>query len=213
MSQSITFDITDHLDGFNKLSKDMAFLVSKSMNDVAFLDSREALSKDMVKSLTIRSKGIASKFMFQVVKSNKQNLEVIIFHKVPGVGLQQHSGTETPKSKKLAIPNRKNMSRYLGVSKNKNIPKRLKIDTIMKKAPRSRAGAGAPYTTGGKKLFILPSGIYTRIGKELRAVYNFVDQATHSSPNFHFQHTMERSYERRFTKRFNINYLNRLRRI
>lgn len=211
MSTSITFDITDHLNGFNKLAGDMSFLISKSMNDVAFKDSREALSKDMTKSLTIRNKGIASKFMFRVEKSNKKDLTVIMEHKVPGIGLQQRGGIETPKSKKLAIPHRKNMSRYMGISQKRNIPKRLRIDTIMKKAPKSRSDTKI-YRTSSKKVFILPSGVYIRVGKDLRAIYYFVEKATHTDKNFKFQDIMTKSYERRFTKRFNVNYLKQLKR-
>lgn len=211
MANSITFDITDHLDGFNKLASDMPYLISRSMNDVAFKDARGDLSKDMTKSLIIRSKGITSNFMFKIVKSDKTNLEVIMFHKVTNMGLQQRGGTELPKSKKLAIPNRKNISKYLGVSENKNIPKRLKIQTIMSKAPRSRSQA--VYNVSGKKVFVLPSGVFVRIGKDLKAIYYFVDKAVHTDKGFHFQKTMARSYERRFTKRFNVNYLKELKRI
>lgn len=205
MADAITFDITGHLDTFNKLADDMPFIISKSMNDVAFKDARPDLSKDMQTSLIIRSKGITRNTMFQVVKSNKKNLEVEMFHRVPGIGLQQSGGTETPKGKKLAIPNRKNLSKFMGVSEKKIIPKRLKIETIMKKAPSSRNEA--TYTTSGKKVFILPSGVYIRMGNDIKAIYHFVDKATHSNKTFDFQGVMEKSFNRRFTKRFNVNYL------
>ncbi len=212
MADAITFDVTDHIDGFNKLASDMPFLISKTMNDVAFKDARGDLSKSMADSLIIRNKGIASKFMFQVIKrSNKNDLEVIMIHKVPGIGLQQRGGVETPKSKKIAIPHRKNMSRYMNVSEKKNIPKKLRIQAIMSKAPRSRSES--IYNVNGKKVFILPNGVFIRIGKDLKAVYYFVDQAVHTEKGFHFQKTMVKSYNRRFTKRFNVNYIKELRKI
>lgn len=205
MSNLVELDVTNFLDKFNRLHDQMPFLISRSMNDTAFLDTRDDLSKDMTKSLIIRKKTIASKTMFQVVRSNKTNLEVKLFHKIPEIGYQQVGGTETPRGKKLAIPVRKNLSRYAGIAENKTIPKRLQISTLIQKAPSDRSKA--VYNTGGLKPFILKTGVFIRQGSSIRALYYFVDQAQHTKKSFDFQETVIKSFNRRFTKRFQINYL------
>ncbi|MDA0778327.1 MAG: hypothetical protein O3C19_04570 [Bacteroidetes bacterium] len=209
MAQSgITLDITSYLDKFNKLAKDMPFLISKSMNDVAFQDSRKQLSQDMEKNLIIRSKNIKSLKMFQIEKSTKTDLKVEIKHKILNLGLQQFGGVEKGK---LAIPNRENMALFLGVPNKKVIPPSLRIKTIMKRAPRSRSEARR-YKVKSRNLFILDTGVFMRVGNDIKAVYHFVDEARHTKKGFDMQSSVEFSYNKRFSKRFNVNYLKELRR-
>lgn len=202
---AITFDVTAHLNKFNKIGSSSDFIISKSMNDTAFLDARDQLSKQMKKDLFIRNKGMTSKFMFKIEKSNKKDLQVNIQHKVKGLGLQQRGGTETATSKRLSIPNRKAMSKHFGISVSKNIPKKLKISEIYKKAPKTKQ-EGA-YIYKGKSIFIQENSVFVDNKGIIEAIYQFVKKATHNKKQFKMQGSVEQSFNRRFTKRFNINYL------
>jgi len=208
----ITLDITEQLNKFNQLHKDMPFLVSKAMNNTAFEDSRQSISKDMNKKLIIRSKNISKKTMFTVTKSHKTNLLVKIKHKIKEIGLQQFGGTEKAKDNFLVIPNRKNIKTFLGIAKNKNLPKRLRPSTIFKKAPFSR-NENKAYKVNKHKLFIIKKlGVFLRFGNDLKSVFNFVKQAKHTKKEFNLQDSMTNSFDRRFTKRFTLEYLKLLKR-
>ena len=203
----ITLDITEQLNKFNQLHKDMPFLVSKAMNNTAFKDSRKIISKDMNKKLIIRSKNISKKTMFIVTKSHKTNLLVKIKHKIKEIGFQQFGGTEKAKDNFLVIPNRKNIKTYLGIAKNKNLPDELRPSAIFRKAPSSR-NEKKTYKINKHKLFIIKKlGVFLRFGNDLKSVFNFVKQAKHTKKEFNLQDSMTESFDRRFTKRFTLEYL------
>ena len=135
----ITLDITKQLDQFNKIHSSMNFLISKSMNQVAFKNARKDTQRHMKKELEIKNKQFVYLKTFHVKKSHKDNLEVTLFHIKEALKLQQYGGVENAKGGKMAIPIRKNFARYAGVSMKKEIPDSLNINTVMKKAPRSRS--------------------------------------------------------------------------
>lgn len=203
--QPIEFDITDTLDKFSKLAESMPFLISKSLNDVAFDRGRKAVSKEIYKTMEVRNKWIASPSRIKVKKSTKTNLEVSLFHVKEVMGLQQFGGTELPKGKKLAIPIRKNLSKYAGVPNNKRIPKGLSIKTIMDKAPRNRGEA--TYKTKGVKPFIVSKGIAIRTDAGLRLLYAFASKAQHRKKLLKMQEVIERTYNVNFERFFERNYL------
>lgn len=205
---SVTFDISKTLDKFNRIGKDANFLISKSMNDTAFLDVRTSLSKQIKKDLFIRNKGLASKFMFQVSKSNKKHLEVSVKHKIDGLGLQQRGGTELPSRDRLSVPNRKNIEKHLGISKMRNIPKNLRIGAIITNAPTSKDGSA--YKVKGKSIFIRKNTVFVNNKGSAAAIYHFVKKATHDKKGFHIQEAVEGSFDRRFARYFNRNYLKML---
>jgi hypothetical protein len=203
----ITLDITEQLNKFNQLHKDMPYLVSRAMNNTAFKDSRGNISLDMNKKLIIRSKNISKKTMFTVTKSHKTNLLVKIKHKIKEIGFQQFGGTEKAKDNFLVIPNRKNIKTYFGIGKNKNLPEEIWASTILKKAPLSR-NQKKIYKVNKHKLFIIKKlGVFLRFGNDLKSVFNFVKQAKHTKRQFNLQDSMTESFDRRFTKRFTIEYL------
>ena len=47
----IVFDITKQLDGFNKIANQMPFIISKSINDIAFQHARQDASDKQNHSL------------------------------------------------------------------------------------------------------------------------------------------------------------------
>jgi len=209
MEAAIEFDITDTLDKFNKLHKDMPFLVSKSLNDVAFEKGRKALATHMEDKLEKKERWYFNPARIKVARSNKTNLSVSLFHVDESLGLQQRGGVELPKGKKLAIPIRRNLSAYAGVGRNKKIPKSLRVDTLMNKAPSKRGQT--QYKTKGIKPFILKSGIFIRTSNGLRMLYAFKDKAVHTKKPLNFQKTTEEVYLKNFERYFKRNFLRVLR--
>lgn len=203
--QPIEFDITDTLDKFSKLTKSMPFLISKSLNDVAFERGRKAVSKEIHKTMKVRSKPFASERAIRIKKATQQSLEVSLFHVNEVMGLQQFGGTELPKGKKLAIPIRKNLAKYAGVPVTKKIPKGISVPTLMDKAPRSRAET--IYKTRGVKPFIMSKGIAIRTDAGLRLLYVFASKAQHRKKLLKMQEVIERTYNINFERYFERNYL------
>ena len=202
---AIEFDITDQLDTFNKAASSMEFIISKSMNDVAFSNARKDLSKEMYDNMEIRNKQFGSSRAIRINKSDKNNLTIELYHFKEQMGLQQFGGVELPKSKNLAVPIRKNLSTYAGVPSNKKIPKSLSIPVIMSKAPRKR-GDGI-YKTKGVKPFVMSRGVFIRTSAGLKMLYSFVDKATHDKKLFKFQKTLERTYNIKLERNIERNYL------
>lgn len=200
----IELDITKMLDKYNKLHSSMPYLISKSMNDVAFKHGREDLSNEMKDVLTNRNKYFSSPNAIKVKKSSKNDLEVTLYHFKEELRLQQEGGIETPKGKKLAIPVRKNLQKYAGVPNNKAIPKSLSINTLMDKAPTHRGQE--MYKTRGIMPFILRSGIFIRVGDGLRMIYSFADQAKHKKRLLKMQATIEKTYNDNFEAIFEKNF-------
>ena len=204
----IEFDITDTLDKFNKLANDMPFLISKSMNDLAFERGRKALVGDMEKTLKKRERWYFNPARIKVKRSSKKKHVVTLFHQDESLGLQEHGGVELPKSKKLAVPIRRNFNKYVGVSNSKKIPKSLSIQQIMSKAPRSRSQA--KYKTKGVEPFILPKGVYIRTddgASGIRMLYAFKSRAKHTKKPLDFQKTIDILYAKNFERYFARNYL------
>lgn len=188
----IEFDVTDQLDKFNKLHSQMPFIISKSINDIAFQHARQDASDEFKSDMESRDNYFSGKNAFKVLKSSKIHQTVVIYHFKEELGLQQFGGIETPKGKRIAVPNRSNLSKYAGVSMNKKIPKRLTISTLMDKAPKKRYEP--VYNTSGIKPFILKNGVYIRASSGLRQLYSFVDQAKHNKKLFKLQQSIERTY-------------------
>ena len=203
--QPIEFDITKTLDKFSKLTKSMPFLISKSLTDVAFDRSRKAVSKEIHKNMEVRNKAFAGERSIRIKRSNTSNLTVELYHFKEQMGFQQFGGIEHPTGKKLAIPIRKNLSKYAGVPNNKKIPKGLSISTIMEKAPRSRAET--VYKTKGVKPFITSKGVAIRTDAGMRLIYAFVDKARHRKKLLDMQSVIERTYNVNFERFFERNYL------
>lgn len=201
----IELDITKQLDQFNKLASSMNFIVSKSLNDVAFEKGRKNLSNEMKDSLEERNKTFFNPRSIRVSKSSKTNLEVTLYHFKEQLAFQQFGGVETPTGKKLAIPVRKSMSKYAGVPNNKNIPKSLKINTILEKAPRKTGDA--VYKTRGVKPFVKPKGVFIRTDEGLKLLYVFADKAKHTKKLLDFQKEVERTYDVNLERYINRNYL------
>jgi len=213
MQDGIDLDITDYLDKFSKLERDMPFIISKALNDVAFEHMRKAQVKDEMKHMLLRNRYMKSESSIRIKRSSKKNLTVEAHHRMEEMGLQYHGGVELPKSKKIAIPNRKVFAQYAGVPKSKNIPKALKIDAIMENAPKIKKGKPRqqPYKKRGISPFILKSGVMIRVEKGsngLRKLYTFADKARYTKQSgLDFQETMNESFNRRFEKYLNRAYL------
>ena len=203
--EAIEFDITDQIDTLNKLASSMNFIISKSINDIAFGPGRKALSKEMNTKFEARDKKFNSPNAIRVQKSTKLNLTVSLFHFKEELGLQQFGGVETPKGKKLAIPIRKNMAKYANVPNNKRIPKSLKIDTILDKAPKHKGQA--EYKTRGVKPFVMSRGVFIRTSEGLRMLYVFQEKAAHTKRLLNFQNTIEKVYNTKLERHINRNYL------
>lgn len=201
----IEMDITKQLDQFSKLSSSMNFIISKSLNDVAFEKGRQNLSKLMQKETETRNKYFSSKNALKVERSSKNNLEVEVRHFKEQLELQQFGGVETPKGKKLAIPIRKTLAKYAGVPVTKNIPKSLKIETIMQKAPKTKSET--PYKTKGIQPFVLSRGVFIRTSEGLKMLYTFEDKAKHNKKILDFQKEIERTYNVNLERYLNKNYL------
>ena len=201
----IKFDVTKQLDTFNKLASSMPFIMSKSLNDVAFKNARKDVSKDIHKNMEVRDKTFGSERAIRINKSNKNNLTIQLYHFKEQMGLQQFGGVELPKSKKIAIPIRKNLATYAGVANNKKIPKGLSINTIMQKAPRKKGEA--IYKTKGIMPFVTNRGVFIRVDNGLRLLYSFVDKAIHQKRLLHFQRVIERTYNIKLERNIERNYL------
>lgn len=206
---AIEFDVTKNLDQFNKLSSSMTFIMSKSMNDIAFERGRKSVSKEMHDEFETRNRYFNSPNAIKVDKSNKNNLEVTLYHFKEELGLQQFGGIETPQGKKLAIPVRKSLSKYANVPHNKPIPKSLNINTLMQKAPRNRNDA--VYKARGIKPFIKSKGIFIRTDEGLKLLYVFADQAKHRKKMLKMQEMIERTYSINLERYINREYLKLLR--
>jgi len=202
---AIEFDVTKQLDQLSKLAKDMPFIISRAMNDVAFKHGRKDFSKDMNKNLDVKSKKFGSEKAMRIEKSDKKNFEVTIYHFLEQLGLQESGGVELPKGKKLAIPIRKNLATYAGIPKNKIIPKALRIESLMSKAPKDKSDAA--FKVRGVKPFILRSGVFIRVDGAIRMLYVFRDKATHTKKLLKFQRTIERTYNIKLEKYINKHYL------
>lgn len=203
--EAIEFDVTKQLDQFNKAANSSQFIISKTLNDIAFNNARKDLSKEMHDNMEIRNKQFGSERAIRINKSSKNNLTIELYHFKEQMGLQQFGGVELPKSKTLAVPIRKNLARYAGVATNKKIPKSLSIQTIMSKAPRKK---GEPiYKTKGIKPFVMSRGVFIRVNDELRMLYAFVDKATHDKKLFKFQQRLEHTYNIKLERNIERNYL------
>ena len=203
---AIEFDITKQLDTFNKAASSMPFIISRSLNDVAFKHGRKAASKDMHKNMTIRNKGFVGLKSIGIDRSTKDKLTVELYHLKEQMGLQQFGGTELPKKRKLAIPVRKNLARYANVPNNKKIPDDLSIDEIMKNAPRNKGDK--IYRVGDNvDPFILKRGVFVRTDSGIRMIYAFADKATHDKKLFKMQKVIEKTYNVKLERNIERNYL------
>ncbi len=201
----IQFDITKQLDTFNKAANQMPYIISKSLNDVAFNNARKDLSAEIYQTMEVRNKAFASERSIRIDKATKKDLTVTLYHFKEQMGLQQFGGTEQPSGSKLAIPIRNNLSKYACVPTNKKIPASLSIQTLMSKAPKSKSEP--VYTTKGVKPFVLKRGVFIRTSDGLRLLYAFVDKATHDKKLFKFQQTVERTYNIKLEINIERNYL------
>ena len=202
---AIEFDVTKQLDTFNKAASSSQFIISKSLNDIAFNNARKDLSKEMHDSMEIRNKSFGSARSIRINKSSTNNLTIQLYHFKEQMELQQFGGIEKPTSKTLAVPIRKNLAKYAGVPSNKKIPKSLTIPVIMSKAPRKKGEA--IYKTKGVKPFVMSRGVFIRVNNELRMLYSFVDKATHDKKLFKFQQRLERTYNIKLERNIEKNYL------
>ncbi len=205
----IKMDITKQLDQFSKMHSSMNFIISKSMNNVAFQKSRKEAQRHMRKELEIKNKQFVYLKTFRVKKSHKNNLEVTLFHIKEALKLQQFGGVENAKSGKMAIPIRKNFAKYAGVSMKKEIPDSLNINTVMRNAPRNRGQT--VYESNGVKPFVGKKGVYIRTSNGLRLLYVFKDKATHTKKLLDFQKVIEKSFNDNFEEELNKNYLKLIR--
>lgn len=202
---AIEFDITDQLDTFNKAASSMSYIISRSLNDVAFNNARADASKDIHRNMEVRNKAFAGKNSIKVNRSSKDNLTVEIYHFKEQMGLQQFGGTELPKSKSLAIPVRKNFAQYAGVGVSKKIPKSLSINEIMKNAPRKKGEK--IYKRKGVEPFILRKGVFIRTSEGLRLLYAFADKAAHDKKLLQMQKIIEKTYNVKLERNIERNYL------
>lgn len=212
---AIEFDVTEQLDTFNKLSSSMPFIISKSMNDLSFQKGRKAISKEMNDKFESRSKPVTSKNAIKIKKSKKENLNITLYYHLGKInqkakinktmGLQQFGGTELPSNKKLAIPVRKTLKKYANVPMDKAIPKSLRIETIMQKAPRNRSDA--VYKAKGVKPFIKSKGVFIRTNEGLKLLYVFADKAKHTKRLLKMQKTIERTFNVNLERYINRQYL------
>jgi len=203
--EAIEFDVTKQLDTFNKAADSTGFILSKSLNDVAFKNARKDVSKDIHKNMEVRNKIFGSANAIRINKADKNNLTIQLYHFKEQMGLQQFGGVELPKSKKLAIPIRKNLAAYAGVPNNKKIPKGLSIKTIMQKAPRKKGET--IYKTKGVKPFVTNRGVFIRVDSGLRLIYSFVDKASHEKRLLKFQKVIEKTYNIKLERNIERNYL------
>ena len=202
----IEFDITNQLDKFNKLAKDMPYIISRSINDIAFEHGRREASEEIHEKMEVRNKAFSSQKSIRIKKSSKKDLKVTLYHFKEQMGLQQYGGIERPEGSKLAIPIRKNLSTYAGIPNNKQIPKSLSINTIMAKAPKKK---GEPaYKTKGIMPFVLKRGVYIRTSTGLRIIYAFADKAAHDKKLLKMQETIEKTYNINLEKYIERNYIN-----
>jgi hypothetical protein len=206
MANAVNLDITKQLNSFTKLQNDMPFIISKAMNDLAFEKGRKDLSEHMKDELETRVKLFSNPSSIRVKKSNKQNLEVELYHIKKELGLQMHTGIERPEGRKLAIPVRINMSRYAGIPADKPIPKSLQIDTILTKSPSVRNKTKI-YKTRGVKPFVGKKGVYIRVGEGLRLLYVFADKAIHRKKLINFQKRLELTFNKNFDRYLERQYL------
>ncbi len=200
--EAIEFDITEQLDTFNKLSKDMPYIISRAMNDTAFDGMRKSFSKEMHSDLKVKNSNFASEKAFKVNKSNKNHLVVEVHHKKEELGLQQFGGVELPKSKKLAIPLRTNMARYGGFARGKSLTKKSHMSVgklLDKEKSNSKIKGHTVYST--------KDGVYLRDKDHLRKIYTFVDKATHNKKTIDFQKASVDTFNRRFARHLNYWYL------
>lgn len=202
---AIEFDITKNLNQFNKLANSMTFIISKSINSLAFEQGRKAVSKEMNKEFNTTNKYFNSPNAIRIMRANKNKLEVTLYHFKEELGLQQFGGIETPKGNKLAIPVRKSFKKYANVPNNKAIPKSLKIDTIMKKAPRNRGDS--VYKARGIKPFINKRGVFIRTDEGLKLLYVFADKAEHRNKMLNMQKVIENVYNIKIDRYLNREYL------
>ena len=209
--QPIEFDITPTLDKFKNLEGSMEFLISKSLNDVAFDKARNDLSITMNEDLEIKNKTITRKNAFKIKRSNKNNLEVKIFYQLGNkkdsninkwMGLQQFGGTEISGSNKIAIPIRRNMAMYAGVSR-KTVIKNSSAISVPKMINKSRAGQKYK----GKRVVSNENGIFLEINRSLKMMYSFVEKANHNKKLFKFQESIEQTYNKNFERYFRRNFL------
>ena len=212
---AIEFDVTSQLNTFNKLADSMGFIVSKAINDLAYEKGRKSLSIHLSDKLNIKNKVVARTAAIKVDKSNKKNLKIGLFYQLgknpnsninKWMGLQQYGGTETANGGKLAIPLRDNFARYAGVPRNKNIPKSLRISTIMSKAP-SKRDKSRVYTTKGIKPVIGKRGVWARTSEGFKLLYIFKDKAKHSKKSINFQKAMEKTFNTNLERYINRQYL------
>jgi len=205
----IKIDITKQLDQFDKMHSSMNFLISKSMNNIAFQKSRKEVQKHMRKELEVKNKQFVYLKTFQVKKSHKNNLELSLFHVKESLKFQQFGGVESAKGGKMAIPIRKNFAKYAGVSMKKEIPDSLSINTLMKNAPRSRSQS--TYQAKGVKPFIGKKGVYIRTQSGLKLLYVFKNKAVHTKKLLDFQKVLEKSFNDNFESELNTQYKKLLR--
>ena len=212
---SIEFDITDQLNTFNKLSDSMAFIVSKSINDLAYEKGRKSLSIHLSDKLNIKNKVVARTAAIKVNRSNKKNLKVGLFYRLGNnpnsninkwMGLQQFGRTETTSGGKLAIPLRDNFARYAGVPRTKIIPKSLKISTIMDKAPSTRDKSKI-YNVRGIKPVIGKKGVWARTSEGFKLLYIFKTKAEHDKKLINFQFETEKTFNKNLERYINRQYL------
>ena len=203
--KAIEFDVTAQLNTFNKAASSMGYIISKSLNDIAFNNARKDISKDIYKNMEVRNKMFSSPRAIRINKSSKDNLTVELYHFKEEMGYQQYGGVEKPTKSKLAIPIRKNLKTYAGIPTNKKIPKSLSINTIMNKAPRNRGDR--IYKTKGIKPFVLDSGVFIRTKTGLKMLYTFADKAIHDKKLLKMQKIIENTYSRKLERNINRNYL------
>lgn len=202
---AIEIDITPQLDQFNKMAKSMTFITSKALNDVAFDKGRKSFANEMGNKFENRNKFFNSARAIRIKKANVKDLSVTLYHFKEELGLQQFGGIETPKGKKLAVPIRRTFAKYANVPENKKIPKALKIDTVMARAPRNRGEA--TYTAKRVKPFIGNRGVFIRTDEGLRLLYTFVDEAKHRKKLLEWQKNIELVYNTNLERYLNRNYL------
>ena len=189
---AIEFDVTAQLNTFNKLADSMGFIVSKAINGLAKEKGRKALSNHLSDKLNIRNKVVAKPSSIRVDYSNKKNLKVGLFFQ-----LGKDSGSNINKWMGL---------QQYGVPRNKNIPKSLRISTIMDKAPSLRDKSKV-YTTKGIEPVIGKKGVWARTSEGFKLLYIFKNKAEHSKKSINFQQSMEKSFNTNLERYINRQYL------
>ena len=215
---SIILDVTPQLNTFNKLADSMGFIVSQSINDLSYEKGRKTLSMHLANKLTIRNKIVPKIMAIRVIKSTKKNLKVSLFYQLgknknsninKWMGLQQYGGTETSNRGKIAIPLRDNFARFAGVPRNKNIPKSLRINTIMQKAP-SNKDKSKVYNIKGVSPIIGKKGIWARTSQGFKLLYVFKEKANHNKKMINFQFATEKVFNKNLDRYINRQYLRTL---